>query len=147
MPVRCGGPVPTGPFAQATPGAGSRPGSPTPCSSTFQCCHGASRLCHNSRAGVPAALLARTPPPARGPWGTLKTGVSGVKPTSSCIGGQRGRGGGVKVHATEAAPLVLVELLKDEVQRQLCAIETGSAATRWGCRSAVPLGERLVFPL
>lgn len=71
---------------------------------------------HHGSAATAAPASPPVPLPAQGPWGALKTGVSGVKPTSSCIGRQRGRGGGVQLHVREAAPLLLIELLKDEVQ-------------------------------
>lgn len=77
---------------------------------------------HGSFHDIHTSVLLLLALPAWGLWGTLRTGVLGVKLTSSGAGCWRGPGGVVKLHAS-------TELLKEEVQQQLCDIEVGSVAT------------------
>lgn len=138
-PARWGTPVPVGLFTQATPGPGLGRDPPRRVPAPF----GAAAEHRGSAAtavpGSPQGSVGLTPPPS-------KLGCWGGKTHTSMHRLSEGRGG-VKLRATEAAPLVLIELLEDEVWRQLCAAETGSAAARRGCRSAAPPGEGPVFHL
>lgn len=105
------GTCPQGPFAQATPGPGLGGGPPHHVPAPF-----GAAMEHRGAATVagtgPRSAPGLTPAPP-------KPGCRAAKPTGSC---RRGRGGGVKPCATEAAPLVLIKPSRDEVWQQLCVV-------------------------